>query len=118
VRVVLCSHHSQDTQSRSTASFNVALKVDGLAWKGPVQVRQCRFDSEHNSYFTEARALRDDPARIAYPRRAVERIQRLACDLVTEEARDVREADGSLTVTVPLAGNGLNILSIRRGDSE
>ena len=52
----------QDTQSRSEASFDVTLDLDGLGWAGPARVREYRFDRDHNSPFRLARALRDRPA--------------------------------------------------------
>ena len=61
VRVVLYSHQPEDTQSRSEASFEVTLVLDGLDWKGPARVEQFQFDREHNSPFKAARTLRDRP---------------------------------------------------------
>jgi hypothetical protein len=61
VRFLLYAHHAQDTQSRSTAAFDIALDLDGLVWTGPIQVQEYRFDQDHNSYFRQARALRDAP---------------------------------------------------------
>ena len=38
VRILLYAHHAQDTQSRSEASFDVTLDLDGLGWAGPARV--------------------------------------------------------------------------------
>ena len=73
VRVLLYAHHAEDTQSRSDASFEVALDLDGLGWQGPAQVQEYRFDRDHNTYFREGRAVRTvrpraarvDPDRLA-----------------------------------------------------
>jgi hypothetical protein len=59
VRVVLYTHHAQDTQSRSEAAFDLTLEIDGLGWRGPSRVQEYRFDRDHNSYFRQGRALRD-----------------------------------------------------------
>ena len=59
VRLVLCAHQPQDTQSRSESSFNVTLDLNHLGWNDDAQVQEFRFDREHNSYFRDARALRD-----------------------------------------------------------
>lgn len=59
VRVALYSHHAEDTQSRSEAEFVLALDLDGLPWNGPARVHEYRFDRDHNSYFRQARALRN-----------------------------------------------------------
>jgi hypothetical protein len=79
VRILLYAHHAQDTQSRSETSFKVALDLGGLSWSGPAQVREYRFDRDHNSLFLLARTLRDrakagspaDPARLATISRAL-----------------------------------------------
>jgi hypothetical protein len=62
VRILLYSHHAQDTQSRSGASFDITLDIDGLAWSGPAGVQEYRFDRDHNSPFRLARSLLDRPA--------------------------------------------------------
>jgi len=62
IRILLYAHHAQDTQSRSEASFDVTLDLDGLGWAGPARVEEHRFDRDHNSPFRLARALRDRPA--------------------------------------------------------
>ena len=63
VRVLLYAHDARDTQSRSGATFDVALELAGLGGSGRVSVREYRFDRDHNSPFRLARALRDRPAR-------------------------------------------------------
>ena len=62
VRVLLYAHDPRDTQSRSGATFDVALDLAGLGGSGPVSVREYRFDRDHNSPFRLMRALRDRPA--------------------------------------------------------
>ncbi|MBM3335064.1 hypothetical protein FJY63_10430, partial [Candidatus Sumerlaeota bacterium] len=63
VRVLLYSHHPEDTQSRSDVSFDVALDLQRMGWEGTARIEEYRFDKDHNSYFREGRALRDRPAR-------------------------------------------------------
>jgi hypothetical protein len=73
VRVLLYTHHAQDTQSRSDSSFQVQLDLDGLGWDGLARVEEYPFDRDHNSPFRMARTLRDrvspgkstDPGRLA-----------------------------------------------------
>jgi hypothetical protein len=80
VRMLIYSHHAEDTQSRSEASFDVAIDVTGLGLSGPARVEEYRFDQDHNSPFELARTLRDrpaatgvaDPARLAAVMRALE----------------------------------------------
>ena len=62
VRILVYSHHAEDTQSRSEASFDVTLDVEGLGIQGPARVEEYRFDQDHNSPFKLARSLRDRPA--------------------------------------------------------
>jgi hypothetical protein len=59
VRALLYAHHARDTQSRSEATFEVALDLGGLGGTSPVSVREYRFDRDHNSPFRLMRALRD-----------------------------------------------------------
>jgi hypothetical protein len=62
VRVLLYAFNTQDTQSRSGATFEVALELGGLGGTGPPSVREYRFDRDHNSPFRLMRTLRDRPA--------------------------------------------------------
>jgi hypothetical protein len=61
VRILLYTHHAQDTQSRSEASFDVSLNLAGLGLKGPARIQEYRFDQDHNSPFKQATVLRDRP---------------------------------------------------------
>ena len=80
VRVLLYSHGAQDTQSRSDATFDIALELAGADGDAPVRVTEYRFDRDHNSPFRLARTLRDrlasgsltDPARLAAVTRDLE----------------------------------------------
>jgi hypothetical protein len=60
VRVLLYSHHPQDTQARSDADFDVTLDLAGLDWR-QLRAREYRFDRDHNSYYQLGRTLRDRP---------------------------------------------------------
>ena len=119
LRVLLYTHHAQDTQSRSDAVFDVALDLAGLGWEGPAGARY-RFDRDHNSYFRQGRALREPaPASFqealnprAYTRAEVEQIQALAECRATASASLPRAPGGRLRLTARVAGNGLNFLVI------
>jgi hypothetical protein len=123
VRVLLYAHHAQDTQSRSGATFEVALDFVGLGGSGPVSVQEYRFDRDHNSPFRLARALRDRPgpaggnpfAPAAYSRAEVEDVQRLCECRPTGTATHQREPDGRLRLVVQMAGNGCTFLVIGPG---
>jgi hypothetical protein len=60
-RVLLYAHHMLDTESRSEADFEITLDL-AEPERGPMLVREYRFDKEHNSYFRLARRLRDEAA--------------------------------------------------------
>ena len=61
VRVLVYTHQSQDTQSRSDASFYVTLNLDGLSGSSPFAIKEYRFDRDHNSPFRLAKRIRDRP---------------------------------------------------------
>ena len=58
VRILVYSHHEGDTQARSEAAFDVALRLTSLPWD-QIGVDEHRFDKDHNSYFRTALKLRD-----------------------------------------------------------
>ncbi len=60
VRVLLYSHNGRDTQSRSKASFEVALELDSMPWP-KARFKEYAFDKDHNSYYRLAVKLRDQP---------------------------------------------------------
>ena len=120
VRILLYSHHAQDTQSRSEASFDVTLTLDGLAGTRPARVVEYRLDRDHNSPFRLARTLRDRPslhgvfAPAVYTRREVEQIQKLCESRRRAPAISTRDAEGRIHLTAHLAGNGCIFLMIGR----
>jgi hypothetical protein len=67
VRILVYTHQAEDTQSRSDASFEVTLEIDGLRFDKEAKVEEYRFDRDHNSPFELARSLRDRPAAAAQP---------------------------------------------------
>ncbi len=117
VRLAIYSHHGQDTQSRSEASFDVTVKLDSTGRVGPVTVQEYRFDRENNSYFRQAKAL----ARTSAGPTAGESLRRQEAEELVKlsQLRSLpastlpAPADGRLMLTTHLAGNGLNILVIR-----
>jgi hypothetical protein len=62
VRVLLFAHDARDTQSRSGATFDIALDLAALTGSGRVSLREYGFDRDHNSPFRLARSLRDRQA--------------------------------------------------------
>lgn len=69
-RLILYTHNEQDTQSQSDVLFEAALEIINTEWTGDVDITEYRFDRKHNSYFQEARELRDlkDVDSLAYER--------------------------------------------------
>jgi Glycosyl hydrolases family 39 len=114
IRILLYAHHAQDTQSRSEASFDVTLDLDGLGWPGPAHVEEYRFDRDHNSPFRLIRTLRDrpaaggppDPARLAEVTKALEGSDPAAQRAALETLRKLNPAtrQSAATVVFKLAG--------------
>ena len=114
-RAVVYAHHMLDTESRSEAEFDVTLDLTGLP-KGPLVVREYRFDKDNNSYFRLGRKVREQrppsgattvPAAAA---RDVEKLARLRATRVTWPRAD---NGGRLSLTVRVAANGANFLVIK-----
>jgi hypothetical protein len=99
VRVLLYAHHAQDTQSRSQATFDVALDLAGLDAAGPVRVREYPFDRDHNSPYRQARVLRDRPA--GSGRIETDRLAALTRALESADPAAQREALGALHGLAP-----------------
>lgn len=127
LRIVVFSHHAQDTQSRSDASFLLTLDVTGLAGTGPLRVTEYRFDRDHNSPFRLAREVRDHPSKRepgraaaggffapppAYAKADVERLQAATAERASDPRTIACDADGRLRVPVTLAGNGCVFLTV------
>ncbi len=114
IRILLYAHHAQDTQSRSEASFDMTLDLDGLGWAGPAQVQEYRFDRDHNSPFRLARAILDraapaagpDAARLAEVKKGLASddppAQRLALETLKKLAAPTRQS--ALAEVFKLAG--------------
>ncbi|HWE37049.1 MAG TPA: hypothetical protein VG406_10820 [Isosphaeraceae bacterium] len=62
VRLFLFAHHSEDTQSRSEAAFDLTVDLDHPGWTGRARVVEYRFDRDHNSPFRRIRGILDRPA--------------------------------------------------------
>jgi hypothetical protein len=60
-RVLLYTHSALDTESRSDATFEITLRLSGLAGE-KFTVTEYRFDKDHNTYFRLGRRLRDQAA--------------------------------------------------------
>ncbi len=119
IRILLYAHHSQDTQSRSDASFDMTLDLDGMDWAGPARVREYRFDRDHNSPFRLARSiLRSEFGPEAYPATRVEEIRKVSECRPTATSSQPRQDNGHLRLTVRVAANGCNFVIIKRDESQ
>ena len=101
VRVLLYTHHAEDTQSRSEASFDVTLDLDGLGWMGAARVQEYRFDRDHNSFFRQGRALRDRAPQAGNNDRVL--LTALIGTLGDDDPRTQLEALGTLKTLGPSA---------------
>jgi hypothetical protein len=118
IRVLLYTHHTQDTQSRSDAAFDITLDLDGVGWKGPASVREYRFDREHNSPFRLIKKIVGSPRNAvpsftptAYSRAEIEQVRQM-CQCQSTLSSHPRAADGRLRLKVQVAGNGCGFLII------
>lgn len=115
LRVVLYSHHTHDTQSRSDVTFEVGLDLMGIGGES-AEVTHFRIDRDHNSYYRVARDLQDRSARNR-DQRLTEDQFRLVADRSAWNADAVLthpvSATGSLSLTAELAGNGIHCLVVR-----
>jgi hypothetical protein len=118
IRVLLYSHHAQDTQSRSDASFEITLDLDGLGWKGPASVQEYRFDRDHNSPFRLIKKIIGNagsaiasftPA--TYTKTEVEQVRHM-CQCQSTVSSHPRDAKGGLRLNVHVEGNSCNFLVI------
>jgi hypothetical protein len=114
IRVLLYSHHAQDTQSRSGALFDITLNLGRPGWKGPAKVREYHIDRDHNSPFRLARSLLDRDGAVqkspfaptAYSKAEVQQIQKLCeCHSSASTVRPT-DPDGQLRLTTRLPVNG------------
>ncbi len=118
IRILLYAHHAQDTQSRSEASFEITLDLDGLGWPGPAAVEEYRFDREHNSPFRLIRFVQSVAGPTAYPAVDVEKIRTACACRPTGSSRQLRQANGHLRITVRVASNGCNFVVVKPGDAQ
>ena len=76
-------------------------------------MREYRFDRDHNSYFRQARALRNRAtASDTYNRDEIKKIRERAECRATSSVTVPRKGGECLRLTARLAGNGLNVLVI------
>lgn len=118
LRILLYAHDAQDTQSRGEASFDVKLDANGLGFSGPAQLREYRFDRDHNSPFRLIESLlksrRGTPPSLAptvYTSAQAEQIRNVCRCEASDSVQSVG-ADGRLQLSVPLEGNGCAFLAI------
>ncbi len=118
VRALLYTHAARDTQSRSDASFDIMLDVDGLAWPGPASVSECRFDRDHNSPYPlipklagAVRGAATSFAHAVYTKTEAEQVRR-ACQCRSIVSPHARDPDGHLRLKVNVSGNGCSFLVI------
>jgi hypothetical protein len=115
LRLVLVSHHGQDPQSRSEIAFEIDLELIGLPWE-KIEVEQYRIDRDHNSYYRLARELREPLGHSRDQVHSEEQFQRVVEQSTlrasTHSAHTVPDT-GSVTLTAPLAGNGINFVIVR-----
>jgi hypothetical protein len=116
LRVVVYTHNALDTQSRSEQTFNVALELAGVTWPR-VQVREYRFDREHNTYYRLGQKLRDRPSpRLGhddcYTPAEVTQVQELSKLTSTDVPAQSTDPTGHVKLSLELSGNSAVFLVI------
>ncbi|MFO7905056.1 MAG: hypothetical protein R6U98_20495 [Pirellulaceae bacterium] len=114
LRIVLYSHHPEDTASQSSAEFDIAIHLEGLEWDH-VRVTEYRFDRDHNSYHALARHHRKSPVserNRVYSEEAFEVIRERARLRVTAASTHRLGDDGGIHLPVRVSGNGTNFVMV------
>ncbi|HEX4792193.1 MAG TPA: hypothetical protein VH370_00285 [Humisphaera sp.] len=114
LRVLLFTHDAADTQSRSDASFEIALDIDALGWNGPASVREFRFDRDHNSPHQLLKKLsaQRQNASLAYSKNEVDRIAEMCQVQSRLWAENPKAINGHLQLKPLVQGNGCNFLIV------
>ncbi len=86
--VAIFSHHPEDIQSRSDQSFQIKLRLKPVNDARTVKVTAHRFDRDHNTYFAEAVAQRNQAAKVTDP----QEVERLTRVLESGDPAALREA--------------------------
>lgn len=121
LRILVYSHHIEDTQSRSNAAFAMTLTLANPPWAA-AEVAEHRFDRQHNTYHSVILELREDSdhtGRERDRRLTASQLDRLkdATELeVTAESSHQVDGDGELTLQIPVSANGANLLIVREGE--
>jgi len=110
--VLLYSHHSLDTQSRSEKIFDIPLDLRGLPWKANLMTSEYRFDKNTNTFFELARELRDRPGNGPFSAEDAARAKSLSGLRTTKWGMYVPDPDGSIEFGVTLKGNAASIIVI------
>jgi hypothetical protein len=119
VRLLLFTHDAQDTQSRSDASFNIALDIASPGWSGAASMREYRIDRDHNSPYRLIQKLLGNPRSTAigsglpvYSKAQLQEIQK-ACQCNPAISTHPPDADGHLRFNVQLQGNGCDFVILK-----
>jgi hypothetical protein len=118
LHALLYAHDPADTQSRSAASFDITLDLNGLNWTGPASLREYRFDRTHNSPYPLINQLlgtpRGTPHHLmpaTYTQDQLAQIQ-AACQLQPADSSRTPDSAGHLRLTARLDANGCTFLRV------
>lgn len=119
IRVLLYTHNARDTQSRSDATFDIALDLDSHGWTGPASVEEYRFDRDHNSPYQAIKKITGERRSAVvsltptiYTKAQFEQV-RQACECRAAVSSHQPDPEGHLRLNVPLQGNCCVFLIIR-----
>lgn len=110
--LMLYSHDPQDTESSEATTFDVALSLTGVRWPNATVTRY-RVDRDHSSPYRAFLAL---PKKPLYAPAELSGLE-ASDDLETDGPPvDYASAGGALSLSAPLAVNGVTFLEIRERD--
>ncbi len=115
LRVAVYAHHHEDTASESEAEFAITLTLEGVEW-GVLDVKEYRFDRDHNSHYRLARQHRaESPNQRAhvFSEEAFAEIEEQARLRVTSASEHMVNADGQAAIPLAVSANGANIVILR-----
>jgi hypothetical protein len=132
-RGMIYAQDAKDVQSRSGNSFKANLKLTGVPWH-KVHIEEYRFDQEHNSYLALARKFRttkipheytveetiamamkgqEPPPTQVFTAKELKELEDQSTLRITRSSSGESTQKGELSLTLDVAGNGVNFFVIQ-----
>ena len=116
LRLVIYSHNANDLQSVSEQEFNVNLVLSNLPWENnELQVKEYRFDKEHNTCFDYVRNFRLT-GKAGFTDNETQQLKQCSTMQCTN-TQTVQADNKSIEVSFSLKGNSVNFVVIKKQDN-